>query len=164
MRTSTLVAAALLALAASPLGLAADPFSHKPLFVDPALGGWAAPLETLCFQAGCGELYYVVGVYLTRPGIFQVVSRSKVTLRGIDQGDLGAFATRLVQAVARTVEDLGSRGIVERAVLTFYLTALDGSQRTLEIYEAELPARSFGRLGPVPLHLVERRVEELPRP
>ena len=34
-------------------------FSDKPVYIDPALGGWAAPLQTVCFEAGCGKLFYV---------------------------------------------------------------------------------------------------------
>lgn len=164
MRTPTLITAALLALAAPNPGLSTDAFSHKPVFVDPGLGGWAAPLETLCFQAGCGELFYVAGVYLGEPKLFRLLSRSKISLREIDRREVSAFATRLAGVVAPTVEDLGRRGVVEHAVLTFYLTALSGNQRILEVYEANLPARDFGRRGDVPLQMVERRVEMLPPP
>lgn len=156
--------AILLVAAAVPLQAGAEGFSHKPAYVDPALGGWAAVLETLCFQAGCGELYYVAGVYLGERSELRLVVRSKVTLRELDRQAVGAFAQRLARAVADTVEDLTERDVITGVVFTFYLTALERNVLTLEVYESCLPSQAFSEYGPVPLRIVERRTEALPPP
>lgn len=156
--------AILLVAAAVPLHAGTERFSHKPVYVDPALGGWAAVLETLCFQAGCGELYYVAGVYLGGRSELRLVVRSKVTLRELDRQAVGAFAQRLARAVAGTVEDLTKRDIITGVVFTFYLTALERNVLTLEVYESCLPSQAFSEYGPVPLRIVERRTEALPPP
>ncbi len=156
--------AVLLFAAALPMGASAEAFSHKPVYVDPSLGGWAAVLEALCFQAGCGELYYVAGVYLGERGELRLLVRSKVTLREIDRQGLGAFAQRLARAVSDTVRDLTDRGAIAGVVLTFYLLALEGNVLTLEVYESCLPSAAFSEYGPIPLRIVERRVDALPPP
>jgi hypothetical protein len=156
--------AVLLFAAVFPNGAPAQMFSHRPAYVDPSLGGWAALLETLCYQAGCGELYYVAGVYLGERGELRLLVRSKVTLREIHRQALGAFAQRLAGAVSDTVRDLTDRGAIQGVVLTFYLTALRGNVRTLEVYESSLPSEAFSEYGPVPLRIVERRVDALPPP
>jgi len=163
MRVRSVLAVLVFAVVLST-GAPAQIFSHRPAYVDPSLGGWAAVLEALCFQAGCGELYYVAGVYLGERGELRLLVRSKVTLREIDRQALGAFAQRLAGVVSDTVRDLTDRGAVEGVVLTFYLTALRGNVLTLEVYESCLPSEAFSEYGPIPLRIVERRVDALPPP
>ncbi|MHB8766313.1 MAG: hypothetical protein ACYDA8_18500 [Deferrisomatales bacterium] len=156
------LAAALAAAGGADARLAGS--TPRPLYMDPALAGWTAPMETLCFQAGCGEYYYVAGVYLGERGELHVVCRSQITLRRFDRRHLGRFAEKLAQALAPMVEDLARRGVVTGVVLTFYCVLLKDNVLGLEVYESCLPAHAFGALGPVPLRVVERRVEELPPP
>ncbi|MEW6487556.1 MAG: hypothetical protein AB1578_06540 [Thermodesulfobacteriota bacterium] len=148
-----------LALAPWPAagGWEASGFSHRPVFVDPHLGGWAAPLETLCFQAGGGELYYVAGVFLGEGKTLALVSRSKLTLRQVEQRALQAYAGRLARDLAPSVSAMEGRGMVERVVLLFYATALSGNLLRLELWEAEVPARALAQQGAVALRLAERR-------
>lgn len=138
-------------------GWEASSFSYRPVFVDPHLGGWAAPLETLGFQAGGGELYYVAGVFLTEGKTLALVSRSKLTLRQVEQKALQAYAGRLARGLAPSVSAMEGRGVVERVVLIFYATALSGNVLRLELWEAEVPARALAQPGPVALRLAERR-------
>ncbi len=145
-------------------GVAGAFSSYRPVYIDPRLEGWKAPLETLCFRAGCGELYYVAGVWLGDRNELRVVSRSKVTFRRLDRRRLGRFASQLARALAPVVEALAEQRGLDGVVLTFYCSHLKGNVMTLEVYESCLPARAFGSLGPVPLRIVERRVEELPPP
>ncbi len=139
-------------------------FSHRPACVGPRLGGWKAPLETLCFQAGCGQLYYVAGVWLEDGGRLRVLSRSKVTLRRFDRRALGRFARALVQELGPLVEAMAEREGLEEVVLTFYCSGLRQNVLTLQVFECRLPAEGFASLGPVPLEVVERREEVLPPP
>ena len=139
-------------------------FSHKPIYLDPALEGWVAPLRTVCFQAGCGKLFYVAGVHLGDRRDLNVVSLSKVTLRRLDRRRLGRFAEGLASTIATAVEDLARRGKIDGVVMTFYCTLLKDDELVLEVYESCLPAHAFGSLGPIPLRTVERRVEYLPPP
>ncbi|NOY44364.1 MAG: hypothetical protein GXP50_02775 [Deltaproteobacteria bacterium] len=139
-------------------------FSKKPVYIDPALGGWVAPLQTLCFQAGCGELYYVAGVWLDRGGDLMVLSRAKVTFRRFDRRSLGRFAQRLARALGPTVAALHRQGRARNVVLIFYCPQLRGNVITLEVYESRLPASAFEGSGPVPLKVVERRSWALPPP
>ncbi|WP_459940591.1 MULTISPECIES: hypothetical protein [Deferrisoma] len=146
------------------MGTAAAAFSQKPVYIDPRLGGWAAPLETLCFQAGCGELYYVAGVWLGDTGELVVLAKSKVTFRRFDRRDLGAFAHRLARALRPAVTGLYESGRIDGVVLTFYCPQLRGNVLTLEVFESCLPARAFEDIGPVPVRVVERRSWALPPP
>ncbi len=139
-------------------------FSHRPGYLDPRLGGWKAPLETLCFQAGCGQLYYVAGVWLEDGGRLRVLSRSKVTLRRFDRRALGRFARALAGELAPVVEAMAEREGLEEVVLTFYCPRLRGNLLTLQVFECRLPAEGFASLGPIPLEVVERREEVLPPP
>ncbi len=142
----------------------ASAFSQKPLYVDPRLGGWAAPLETLCFQAGCGGLYYVAGVWLGDAGELVVLAKSKVTFRKFDRRGLGAFAHRVARALRPAVTGLYESGRIGGVVLTFYCPQLRGNVITLEVFESRLPARAFEDIGPVPVRVVERRSWALPPP
>lgn len=135
-------------------------FSHRPVFVDPDLGGWAAPLETLSFQVGAGELYYVAGIFLGEKKTLTVVCRSKLTLRQIERKRIEAFAARLVRALGPSVGAMAAGGTVERVVLLFYPKALSGNVLQLELWEAELPARSVVQPGAVALRLAERRAAQ----
>lgn len=139
-------------------------FSPKPVYLDERLGGWVEPIRTLTFQAGCGELYYVVGVYLGERRELNVVSRSQVTLRVFNRRHLNRFAQKLADALADVVEHLAEEGTLDGVVLTFYCTFLRGNILGLEVYECCLPAHAFGSLGPVPLRIIERRIEVLPPP
>lgn len=138
-------------------GWEASGFSHRPVFVDPRLGGWAAPLETLCFQAGAGELYYVAGVFLGEGKTLGLVSRSKLTLRQVEQRALRAYAGRLARSLTPSVSAMEGRGLVERVVLLFYATALTGNVLRLELWEARVPAGALARQSSVALGLAERR-------
>jgi hypothetical protein len=161
---SRLSIAGALAVGAVWFAVHAGAFSYKPVYIDPALGGWVAPLRTVCFQAGCGKLFYVVGIHLGERRDLNVVCQSKVTLRRFDRRQLGRFAQELARTIAAAVEDLAKRNQVDGVVLTFYCTFLKDDVQTLEIYESCLPAQAFGALGPIPMRTVERRVEHLPPP
>lgn len=148
---------ALLVPAVGAAGWEVPGFSHRPVFVDPQLGGWVAPLETLSFQAGGGELYYVAGVFLGEGKTLTVVSRSKLTLRQVEQRALQAYAGHLARSLAPSVSAMEGRGMVERVVLLCYATALSGNLLRLELWEADVPARALAQPGPPALRLTERR-------
>jgi hypothetical protein len=139
--------------------------SYRPTYLDPALGAWIEPLRTLCFQAGCGKLFYVTEVRLEdNPPTLHVVSRSKVTIRQLDRAGLSQYAGRLTRALAPAVEALNEAGTVERVMLTFYAPQLEANVLTLETFRSTLPAENFGSYGAIPLRVVDRRVEFLPPP
>lgn len=162
-RTATLAAVAL-ALLAAPGPLGAQGFSEKPVYLDPALKGWVAPLQTLLFQVGCGEFYCVYGVYLGERRELNVFSKSTLTLRRFEQPKLQRFADKLANALAPVVNDLGRKGMIDGVVMTFYAQHLKGNVMELEVYESCVPARAAQPAGSVPLCLVERRREEVQPP
>ncbi|MBI5014142.1 MAG: hypothetical protein HZB55_01460 [Deltaproteobacteria bacterium] len=149
---------------ALPAPLAAEGFSEKPTYIDPALKGWVAPLRTLLFQVGCGEFYSVYGIYIGEHRELNVLSRSKLTLRRFEMPKLQRFADKLTDALAPVAADLARREMIEGVVLDFYAAHLRGNLLELEVYESCLPARSVKLDEPVPLCLVERRQSEIPTP
>lgn len=142
---------------------AANGFSDKPEFIDPALKGWVAPLQTILFQVGCGEFYCVSAVYLGKTDL-NVFCRSKVTLRRHDPQKLQRFADKLAEALAPVAADLQRKGLVQGLVLTIYSRHLKGNVLAVDIYDSCLPAKSGLSRAPVPLCRSERRQEELAAP
>lgn len=161
---SMAVTAATLGLLSSPALLGAQGFSEKPVYIDPDLKGWVAPLQTILFQVGCGEFYCVYGIYLGQRRELNVLSRSTLTLRRFDVRKLQHFADKLSNALAPVVADLGRRDVVDGVVMTFYAQHLKGNVMELEVYESCVPARAALPTGTVPLCLVERRQQEVPIP
>ncbi|GAB4270229.1 MAG: hypothetical protein Kow0092_24520 [Deferrisomatales bacterium] len=143
---------------------AAGGFSRKPVYIDPALRGWAPFLTTLCFRAGCAEDYFVAGAYIGRQRDLNVVCKSQRVFERLDREQLGAFATRLARHLGAVVEDIARDDLVDGVVLTFYCLYRDGEETRLEVYQCCLPAHSFGSLGPVPLRVEDRRSVYAPRP
>lgn len=159
-RLASLCIAALVGAAGGALA-----FSQKPVFIDPSLEGWAAPLETACFQAGCGQAYYVAGIYLGHGGELRVLSRAKVALPELNRRALGRYVERLRVALEDAVGDLCARGTVRTVVLTFYCPLLArGGTISLQVLESVIPADCFCTYGAIPLAIVDRNPEELPPP
>lgn len=154
----------LLLLACALAGRArADGFSDKPVFIDPALKGWVAPLQTILFQVGCGEFYCVSAIYLSKKEL-HVLGRSKATLRRAEPRKLQRFTDKLAEALSPVAADLGRRGVVNGLVFTVYSRHLKGNVLAVDIYDSCLPVKASGVSPPVPLCLVESRQEELSAP